>query len=141
MTISTIAVYDLNAFLKADATITSIAGKTLNFFPVVATDSEPAPFVVYFYNPMIPDVEAYWMRYDAVKYSIFDTNADRLFRLSERFVEILGHGDQIQTSGGVNGTDTRIFSCYQTGSNLIAPLEINGWYRMNLDFKLCYVSE
>ena len=67
MTISTIAVYDLNAFLKADATITSIAGKTLNFFPVVATDAEPAPLVVYFYNPMIPDVEAYWMRYDAIK--------------------------------------------------------------------------
>lgn len=141
MTISTIAVYDLNAFLKADSAITAIAGKTLNFFPVVATDAEPAPFVVYFYNPLIPDVEAYWMRYDAVKYSIFDTDVDRLFRLSERFVELLGHGDQIEAPGGVNGTDTRIFSSYQTGSNLIAPLEINGWYRMNLDFKLCYVSK
>lgn len=141
MTISTIAVYDLNAFLKADTVITTIAGKTLNFFPVVATDSEPAPFVVYFYNPMVPDVEAYWLRYDVIKYSIFDTDVDRLFRLSERFVELLGHGDQIEAAGGVTGTDTRILSCYQTGSNLIAPLEINGWYRMNLDFKLCYVSK
>ncbi len=141
MTISTIAVYDVNTFLKNDAQIVAIAGKTMNFFPVVATDAEPAPFVVYFYNPMVPDVEAYWLRYDVVKYSIFDTNVDRLFRLSERFVEILGSGDQIEASGGVSGTDTRIFSSYQTGSNLIAPLEINGWYRMNLDFKLCYISK
>ena len=141
MTISTIAVYDVNTFLKNDAQIVAIAGKTMNFFPVVATDAEPAPFVVYFYNPMDPDVEAQWLRYDVVKYSIFDTNVDRLFRLSERFVEILGSGDQIEASGGVSGTDTRIFSSYQTGSNLIAPLEINGWYRMNLDFKLCYISK
>lgn len=141
MTITTIAVYDVNTFLKNDAQIIAIAGKTMNFFPVVATDAEPAPFVVYFYNPMVPDVEAYWLRYDVVKYSIFDTNVDRLFRLSERFVEILGSGDQIEASGGVSGTDTRIFSSYQTGSNLIAPLEINGWYRMNLDFKLCYISK
>lgn len=141
MTITTIAVYDVNTFLKNDAQIIAIAGKTMNFFPVVATDAEPAPFVVYFYNPMVPDVEAYWLRYDAVKYSIFDTDVDRLFRLSERFVEILGSGDQIEASGGVSGTDTRIFSSYQTGSNLIAPLEINGWYRMNLDFKLCYISK
>ena len=141
MTISTIAVYDVNTFLKNDAQIIAIAGKTMNFFPVVATDAEPAPFVVYFYNPMVPDVEAYWLRYDVVKYSIFDTDVDRLFRLSERFVEILGSGDQIEASGGVSGTDTRIFSSYQTGSNLIAPLEINGWYRMNLDFKLCYISK
>lgn len=141
MTITNIAVYDVNTFLKNDAQIIAIAGKTMNFFPVVATDAEPAPFVVYFYSPMVPDVEAYWLRYDAIKYSIFDTDVDRLFRLSERFVEILGSGDQIEASGGVSGTDTRIFSSYQTGSNLIAPLEINGWYRMNLDFKLCYISK
>ena len=140
MTISTIAVYDLNAFLKNDSVITTIAGKTLNFFPVVATDAEPAPFVVYFYTPLVPNVEAYWQRYDAVKYSIFDTDVDRLFRLSERFLELLSHGDEIAHTGGVEGTDTRILSCFQTGANLVAPLEINGWYRMNLDFKLCYVS-
>ena len=141
MTISTIAIYDVNAYLKNDSVLGTIAGKQLNFFPVVATDAEPAPFVTYFYNPMIPDVEAYWQRYDIVKYSIFDTDADRLFRLSERFLEILGRGDQIAQAGGVNGTDVRIFSSYQIGSNLIAPLEINGWYRMNLDFKIIYVSK
>lgn len=141
MSITTIAVYDVNSYLKNDSVLETIAGKEMNFFPVVATDAEPAPFVVYFWNPVIPDVEAYWQRYDIVKYSIFDTNADRLFRLSERFLELLGTGDQIAQSGGVNGTDVRVFASYLIGSNLIAPLEINGWYRMNLDFKITYVSK
>lgn len=140
MTITTMAVYDLNSYLKNDATIVSIAGKTMNFFPVVATDNEPAPFVVYFFNPIAPNVEEFWHRYDIIKYSIFDTDVDRLFKLSERFIELLSIGDGIAQTGGVAGTDVRILSCYQTGANLVSPLEINGWYRMNLDFKLCYVS-
>jgi len=140
MTISTIAVYDVNLYLKNDNTIISIAGKTMNFFPVVATDNEPAPFVVYFFNPIAPNVEEYWHRYDIIKYSIFDTNVDRLFKLSERFIELLNIGNNIAKSGGVPGTDVRILSSYQIGANLVSPLEINGWYRMNLDFKLCYVS-
>jgi hypothetical protein len=135
-----ISVYDINSFLKNDSEIVSIAGKVMNFFPVVATDNEPAPFVVYFYNPIAPNVEEYWHRYDAIKYSIFDTDVDRLFQLSERFIEVLSVGDQIAQSGGIGGTNVRILSCYQTGSNLVAPLEINGWYRMNLDFKLCSVA-
>lgn len=135
-----ISVYDVNNFLKADATVVSIAGKQMNFFPVVATDNEAAPFVVYFYNPMIPDVEQYWHRYDYIKYSILDTDVDRLLQLSERFIQVLGRGDQIAQSGGIAGTNVRILSSYQVGSNLVAPLEINGWYRMNLDFKICFVA-
>lgn len=137
---STISVYDINNFLKADSEIVSIAGKQMSFFPVVATDNEPAPFVVYFYNPLVPDVEQYWKRYDYIKYSILDTDVDRLFQLSERFIEVLGRGDQIAKSGGIGGTDVRILSSQQSGSNLVAPLEINGWYRMNLDFKVCFVA-
>ena len=137
---STISVYDVNNFLKSDSEVVNIAGKEMNFFPVVATDSEPAPFVVYFHNPMVPDVEQYWHRYDYIKYSILDTDVDRLFQLSERFIEVLGRGDQIAQSGGIGGTDVRILSSYQVGSNLVAPLEINGWYRMNLDFKVCFVA-
>lgn len=140
MTISTMVVYDINSYLKNDSTIISIAGKTMNFFPVVATDNEPAPFVVYFFNPIAPNVEEYWHRYDIIKYSIFDTDVDRLFKLSERFIELLSIGDNIAQSGGVAGTDVRVLSSYQIGANLVSPLEINGWYRMNLDFKVCYVS-
>jgi hypothetical protein len=134
-----LSVYDVNTHLKADATLTSIAGKTMNFMPVVATDSETAPFVVYFYSPSIPNPDAYWIRKDNIRYSIFDTDVDRLFNIAERILAILGTTGSIAKSGGVVGTNSRIISSYQTGSSLAAPLELNGWYRMNLDFKICNV--
>jgi hypothetical protein len=134
-----ISVYDVNTHLKNDATIQSIAGKTMSFFPVIATDGEPAPFVVYFYNPMVSNVETYWERYDYIKYSIFDTDVDRLFRLSERFIDLLSIGDGVAKQNGITSSTVRILSSQQTGSSLVAPLEINGWYRMNLDFRICAV--
>jgi len=134
-----ISVYDVNTYLKNDSTIQSIAGKTMNFFPVVATDGEPAPFVVYFYNPTVSNVETYWERYDYIKYSIFDTDVDRLFRLSERFIDLLSIGDGVAQQNGITSDRVRILSAQQIGSSLVAPLEINGWYRMNLDFRICAV--
>ena len=79
------------------------------------------------------------MRKDIIRYSIFDTDADRLFRLSERVLEILGKADQVAQAGGITGTNSRILSSYQIGSSLVAPLEKEGWYRMNLDFRVCNV--
>jgi hypothetical protein len=111
----------------------------MNFFPVIATNGEPAPFVIYYYQPMVPNVEAYWMRKDSIRYSIFDTDADRLFKIAERIIDILSVGDQVAQSGGITGANSRILSSYQTGSSLVAPLEKEGWYRMNLDFKICNV--
>ena len=134
-----LSVYDVNAHLKADATLTSVAGKSMSFMPVVATNGETAPFVVYFYSPSIPSPDAYWIRKDNVRYSIFDTDVDRLFNIAERILAILGTTGSIAKSGGVVGTNSRILSSYQTGSSLAAPLELNGWYRMNLDFKICNV--
>jgi hypothetical protein len=134
-----ISVYDVNTYLKNDTQIQTIAGKTMSFFPVVSTDGEPAPFVVYFYNPMVSNVETYWERYDYIKYSIFDTDVDRLFKLSERFIDLLSIGDGVAKQNGITSTTVRILSSQQTGSSLLAPLEINGWYRMNLDFRICVV--
>ena len=134
-----ISVYDVNAHLKNDATMQTIAGKEMSFFPVVATDGEQAPYVVYFYNPMVSNVETYWERYDYIKYSIFDTDVDRLFRLAERFIDLLSIGDQVAQSGGIESSTVRILSAKQTGSSLNAPIEINGLYRMNLDFRICLV--
>lgn len=134
-----ISVYDVNTYLKNDTTMQSIAGKTMNFFPVISTDGESAPFVVYFYNPRVPNVEAYWQRNDYIKYSIFDTNVDRLFNISERFVDLLSIGDKVAQQSGIIGTNVRILSSQQVGSSLVAPLELNGFYRMNLDFKILSV--
>ena len=134
-----LSVYDINTALKADSSLANIAGKTMNFFPVVATNGETAPFVIYYYQPSIPSSEAYWMRKDIIRYSIFDTDADRLFRLSERVLAILGKADQVAQTGGITGANSRILSSYQIGSSLVAPLEKEGWYRMNLDFRVCNV--
>ena len=81
-----ISVYDINTFLKADTTLANIAGKTMNFFPVIGYGTESPPFVIYFYSPGIPSVESYWNRHDSILYSIYDSDVDRLFRISERMI-------------------------------------------------------
>ncbi len=134
-----LSVYDINTALKADTTLSDIAGKVMNFFPVVATNGETAPYVIYYYQPLAPSVEAYWMRKDGIRYSIFDTDVSRLFLIAERIIARLAISDQIAQPGGITGSNSRILSSYQTGSDLAAPLEKEGWFRMNLDFKICNV--
>lgn len=139
MSISHMPVYDINTFLKNDSTLESLAGKIMNYFPVTATDNESAPFVVYYYNPSIASADTWWKRNDYIRYSIFDTDVDRLFKISERIIEVLGRSDEISDSGGIDGTDVRFLYSYLVSSNLVAPLEKVGWYRMNLDFRVCSV--
>lgn len=139
MAISSMPVYDINTYLKNDSTLESLAGKVMNYFPVTATDNESAPFVVYYYNPGVASPDTWWKRNDYIRYSLFDTDVDRLFKISERIVEVLGRADQISDSGGITGTDVRFLYSYLVSSNLIAPLEKVGWYRMNLDFRVCSV--
>jgi len=133
-----ISVYDINTFLKTDSTLTNIAGKTMSFFPAHGYGDEAAPFVVYFYNPFIPSVESYWNRYDAIKYRIYDNDADRLFRITERIIELLGKSDQIQ--GSVPSANVRVLSSYLVSSNFAEPIEKEGWYEMDLDFSVYSVS-
>ena len=131
-----IAVYSVNSFLQADSQLANIAGKTMNFFPVIGYGTETPPFVVYFYNPNIPNVEAFWNRYDSVRYSIYDSNVDRLFKLSDRIIYLLGRGDTVQDSGGIT-SNTHIFkSSVFIGSTLLEPIEKEGWYQMDLDFRI-----
>lgn len=139
MSISSMPVYDINTYLKDDSTLETLAGKVMNYFPVTATDNESAPFVVYYYNPSLSSPDTWWKRNDYIRYSIFDTDVDRLFKISERIIEILGRSDKISDSGGIDGTDVRFLYSYLVSSNLVAPLEKVGWYRMNLDFRVCSV--
>ena len=134
-----ISVYDVNTFLKNDTDLANIAGKTMNIFPIVATDGEPAPYLVYFYHPIVSNVETYWERCDYVRYSVFDTNVDRLFKISDRIVNLLSIGDGVNGQDGIISSNYRILSSYQIGAGVVAPLEINGLYRMNLDFKMVNV--
>lgn len=135
-----ISAYDVNSYLKNDSDVSNIAGKTMSFFPIVATASPEPPYVVYYYRPSIPDVEYYWHRCDLIRYSIFDSDIDRMYRLSERFIELLGSGDQIAQPGGLAGNTVRIQSSYMINSSEAPSLEKDGIFRINLDFKILSVS-
>lgn len=135
-----ISAYDVNSYLQSDSDMGNIAGKTMSFFPIVATASPEPPYVVYFYRPNIRDVEAYWQRCDLVRYSIFDSDIDRMYQLAERFIDLLGSGDQIAQPGGLAGSNVRIQSSYMVNSSESPALEKDGIYRINLDFKIMSVS-
>jgi hypothetical protein len=133
-----ISVYDINTFLKADSSLANIAGKTMNFFPVLGYGNEAPPFAVYFYNPSIPNVESYWQRRDSIRYCFYDSDVDRLLRISERVIDLLGSGDQIQ--GDVSSSNVRVLSSMLVASSLTEPIEKEGWYQMDLDFAVISVA-
>lgn len=141
MTISTLAIYDLNSFLKSDSEIQTLAGKTLQFFPIISPGDEPAPFVVYYVNHNIPSVEAWWNRYDSISYVIYDVDIDRMLKIGERVIDLLSKGDEIASSSGKEGTDTRIFSTYFNGSSVAEAIERDGWFSMILEFTLYYAPK
>jgi hypothetical protein len=133
------AVYDLNNFLKNHSDVQSIAGKPLDFYPIVGYGEEAAPFVIYLANPNIPSVEAFWNRYDVITYTVYDSDINRLFRLTEKLLDLLAKGDEISQPGGAEGTSVRILSTYFVDSDLEEAMEKDGWFRMTLNFILYYV--
>ena len=135
-----ISVYDVNTFLKNDITLQGIAGKTMNFFPVVGYGTEPAPFVVYYFTPNIPSVESFWNRVDNVRYSIYDSDVDRLFKITERFITLLGRGDTVGETGGIESNNYYFKASTFVGSTLLEPIEKEGWYQMDLDFRIYSIA-
>lgn len=137
---TTLSVYDINSYIQSDATITSYVGGTISIFPTIGYEGVTPPFIVYYYSPSIPDVEAFWYRSDALLYSIYDTDMVRMMNISERIITLLSKGDQISQSGGVAGTDSRILSTELTDTSLEAPEEKNGWFRLDLEFLIHHVK-
>jgi hypothetical protein len=137
---TTVSVYDINQYIKDDSTIANIAGSTINIFPAIGYGDAAPPFIVYYYSPVIPNVEAFWMRRDAVLYSIYDTDMVRMVDIGERIIELLGKGDEISQSGGKAGTDFRILSTELTDTALEPPDERDGWYKMDLEFVIHHVK-
>jgi hypothetical protein len=133
------AVYDLNNFLKNHPDVQEIAGTSLDFYPIVGYGEENPPFVVYIANPNIPSLEAFWNRYDVITYTIYDSNIDRLFKITEKFLDLLAKGDEISQPGGADGTSVRILSTYFVDSDLEEAMEKDGWFKMTLNFILYYV--
>jgi len=141
MTISTLAIYDINTYIKNDSSLQTIAGKQMGIFPIVGPGAETAPFLVYFLNSIIPTVESWWNRYDVVSYVLYDTDINRLYKIGERLIEMLSKGDAISESGGATGTDTRLLSTVFNGSEVSEAIERDGWFTMSLDFTIYYVPK
>lgn len=137
---STISVYDINAYIKDHSDITSLLGRELSIFPTIGYADETAPFVVYFFSPYIPNVEAFWSRRDVVIYEIYDTDMDRLLNIGEIIMDLLGKGDQISQPGGVAGTDVRILSTEVVSASVQGPMERDGWYMMEIQFNIHHVK-
>lgn len=134
-----LAIYDLNSFLKSDTQLANIAGKTMNFFPVIAYSEETPPFVIYYASPSVSSVEDWWNRYDNIRYCIYDSDVDRLYRLSERFITLLSRGDEIAQANGAQSNSSRILSTFFVDSSIEEPEEKDGWYKMDLDFRMHHV--
>lgn len=138
---TTLSIYDINSFIKNDSDITTLVGSTINIFPTIGYGDAAPPFIVYYYSPVIPDVEAFWYRKDSVLYSIYDIDMERMMNIGERIIELLGKGDQISQSGGAEGTDFRILSTEITDTSLEPPDERDGWYNLNLEFVIHHVKK
>lgn len=135
-----LAVYDINDFLQSDSEVVEIAGKTMPFFPYVGYGDEDAPFVVYYMTHGVPRVEAYWNRHDNVRYCIYDVDVHRGLLIAERFIDLLSKGDFIASSDGKEGTDVRLLSTYFVGSSVLEPGEKEGFYQIDIDFRIYYVK-
>lgn len=136
-----ISVYDINNYLKANAAITSLAGKSIDIFPTIGYADTDSPFIVYYFSPSIPSVESWWMRKDLILYNIYDVDMDRMLNIGEVMISLLSKGDEIAATGGVTGTDTRILSSEFVSSFVQPPSERDGWYRMDLEFNIYHVKK
>lgn len=133
------AVYDLNNFIKNNSEVQQIAGRVIDFYPIIGFGDESAPFIIYFANPNIPSLESFWNRYDAITYIVYDSDIDRIFKLTEKLLELLAKGDEISQPSGVEGTSVRILSTFFVDSSLEEAIEKDGWFKMTLNFILYYV--
>lgn len=137
---SVISVYDINGYIKDHSDITTLLGRELSIFPTIGYADETAPFVVYFFSPYVPSVEAFWNRRDVVVYEIYDTDIDRLLNIGEIIIDLLSKGDQISQPGGVAGTDVRILSTEVVSTSVQGPMERDGWYMMEIQFNIHHVK-
>jgi hypothetical protein len=137
----TLAVYDINNYLKYHEDVIEVAGKEMEFYPYVGYGDENAPFVIYYLYHGIPSVEAYWNRHDNVRYCIYDVDIHRGLLIAEAFIDLLAKGDYISSPEGKEGTDVRLLSTYFVGSTVSEPSEKEGYYQVDLDFRIYYVKK
>lgn len=131
-------IFDVNTYLKNDATIQTHMGATPNIKPLVGYQQEAPPFIVYQWRPGNYNVERYFIRVDIIRYTIFDDEYDRGSAIAERMERLLNIGDNAHTA--IASSNYRIMASDLNNGDTGAPLEREGWYSFRLDYKIEYVN-
>lgn len=127
-------IYDVNQYTKDNlpAPYTDI-----DIFPLVGyADSQP-PFILYHWLPSKRNVERYWLRRDFVIYNIYDTDAARLFDLTNELEKLFNLADLIQ--GRIESTTNRVLWSEWRGGTTTAPILREGFYKMSFEIWIGYV--
>ena len=142
-----IAAFDVNTYLKANSALQTLAGKTvqspMDIFPLIGYGTDgvseyDVPFMVYNWEPLDAGVEQHWNRTDMLRYSVYDSDADRCFKISNTLMKLLAEGHSVSKSGGITSTANRILSSRLISSFSEEPVEKEGWYTVVLSFELMY---
>lgn len=127
-------VYDINNYTKENLP-PPFTG--IDIYPMVGySDSEP-PFILYFWQPSKRNIERYYIRRDYIVYNIYDTDAERLFTLTDELEKLFNLGDNIQ--GRVSSSTNRVLWSDWRGAMSTAPTYREGFYKMAFEIWIGYV--
>ena len=134
-------IYDINAYLSADATMLSLTGKSpLVISPMIGYAEDTAPIILYEYLRKIEDNDLYFINCDVIRYMILDVNIDRAFAIRNRIIALLNHSDAIQ-SQAISSASSRLLSMNLTRSYDMPPNEVEGYYKISSYFDVMWIPK
>lgn len=134
-------IYDINAYLSADATMLSLTGKSpLVISPMIGYAEDTSPIVLYDYLPRIEDNDLYFINCDRITYMILDVNIDRAFSIRNQIIALLNHSDKIQ-SQAISSASARLLRMNLTGSYDAPPNEAEGYYKISSYFDVMWIPK
>ena len=145
-----IIAYDFNNALKTNSELSTVAGTTMDIFPMVAPSSQTPPFLIYYWIPGHREMTSHLLREDTIRYHIYDSQADRCFRIANKIISMFdvgggpagpGTDTTVTSATNTNGVPNRVLSSSLLRSRTTEPLEKEGWYAIQLDFSVMYVTD
>jgi len=145
-----IIAYDFNTALTTNSELATVAGTTLDIFPMVAPTSQTPPFLIYYWIPGHVESTSYMIREDTIRYHIYDSQADRCFRIANKIISMFDVGGgpagpgtdaTVTSTTNTNSIENRVLGSRLLRSRNTEPLEKEGWYAIQLDFSVMYVTD
>lgn len=137
-------IFDINTYVKADSTVTALAGRAIPIRPLVGVEDDVDPFILYWWLPSIVSIDEYFINQDTFRYHILDKDAERGMRIQQAVRERLNLANNIQ--GKIPSTTGRVLWLAELRSGtgafsagLGSPKEREGFYTLQLNFQVGYV--